>query len=62
MKNLFFALFSIVLLAGCTAESLEDYEKYNVDKTKIQRPGSQGISMEDVDKNKIRRPGSQDDD
>ncbi len=62
MKNLFFALLSIFLLAGCTADSLEDYEKYNVDKTKIQRPGSQGIYMEEADKDKIRRPGSQGDD
>lgn len=62
MKNVFFALFSIALLTGCTADSLEDYDQFNVDRTKIQRPGtqgSQGIYMEEVDKDKIRRPGSQ---
>ena len=53
MKNLFLALFSISLLASCTAESLEDYEKYNVDKTKIQRPGSQGIHLDKVETNQI---------
>lgn len=62
MKKVFFALFAIALLTGCTAESLEDYEKYNVDKTKIERPGSQGIHMEEVDKDKVRRPGTQGDD
>lgn len=59
MKNVFFALFSIALLTGCTADSFEDYDQFNVDRTKIQRPGSQGIYMEEVDKDKIRRPGSQ---
>ena len=59
MKKLFFALFAVGLLAGCTAESLDEYENYSVDKTKIQRPGSQGIYMDEVDKDKIRRPGSQ---
>ncbi len=59
MKNVIFALFSIVILTGCTADSLENYEQYNIDRTKIQRPGTQGIYMEEVDKDKIRRPGSQ---
>lgn len=59
MKNVFFSLFAIALLTSCTAESLDEYENYSVDKRKIERPGSQGISMEEVDKNKIRRPGSQ---
>ncbi|CAN5286071.1 hypothetical protein BH23BAC2_BH23BAC2_17230 [soil metagenome] len=62
MKNVFLALFTGALLTGCTADSLENYETYNVDKTKIQRPGSQGVYMEEVDKDKIRRPGSQGDD
>lgn len=53
MKKLLFSLFSIALLTGCTAESLDDYEKYNVDKTKIQRPGSQGIHLEEVEDNKV---------
>ncbi len=61
MKKLIFCLFAVVLLAGCTTDTLEDYESYNVDKTEVQRPGSQGIHMEEVDKDKIRRPGSQGD-
>ncbi len=59
MKNVFLALFSVALFIGCTTDSLEDYEQYNVDRTKIQRPGTQGVYMEEVDKDKIRRPGSQ---
>ncbi len=59
MRKLFFTVLAIGLLAGCTAESLDEYENYNVDKTKIERPGSQGIYMEEVDKDKIQRPGSQ---
>lgn len=59
MKNVIFALFTIGLFTSCTVDSLEDYEEYNVDKKKIQRPGSQGIYMEEVDKHKIQRPGSQ---
>lgn len=59
MKRVFFILFAGALLSGCSAESLEDHNIYEVDKTKIQRPGSQGIMMEEVDKTKIERPGSQ---
>ncbi len=61
MKKLIFGLFAMVFFAGCTADTLEDYENYNIDKTKVQRPGSQGIYMEEVDKDKVRRPGSQGD-
>lgn len=59
MKNVILALFTIGLFASCTVDSLEDYEEYNVDKKKIERPGSQGIYMDEVDKNKVQRPGSQ---
>lgn len=59
MKNLFFALLGVFLLSGCTAEPLENYEDQNVDKTKIERPGSQGINMDEIDKDKVQRPGSQ---
>lgn len=60
MKNLFIALFAIALFASCTADSLEDYDAYQVDKTKIVRPGSQDdTTAEEVDKDKVQRPGSQ---
>ncbi|MGG8497934.1 hypothetical protein ACQY1Q_16095 [Tenacibaculum sp. TC6] len=39
-------VFTIGLLSSCTDNSLDDIEKnrtvYNVDKTKIVRPGEQG--------------------
>ncbi len=59
MKKVILPLFAAALLIGCSAESIEDLQVYEVDKTKIQRPGSQGIVMEEVDKTKIERPGSQ---
>ncbi len=59
MKKVFFILFAAALLTGCSAESIEELEVFQVDKTKIERPGSQGIIMEEVDKTKIERPGSQ---
>lgn len=42
MRKVFFTLFAAALLIGCSAESIENLEVYEVDKTKIQRPGSQG--------------------
>lgn len=62
MKELILCFFALALLAGCTAESLEDYENKTIDKTKVERPGTQGIYMEEVDKDKVQRPGSQGDD
>lgn len=59
MKKLFFCFLGCALLTGCTAESLENYESQTVDKTKIERPGSQGIYMEEIDKDKVQRPGTQ---
>lgn len=59
MKKLVFILLGCALLTGCTAEPLESYENQTVDKTKIERPGSQGIYMEEIDKDKVQRPGSQ---
>lgn len=59
MKKFVFCLMCTALLIGCTADPIEDYESQNVDKTKIQRPGSQGIYMDEIDKDKVQRPGSQ---
>lgn len=59
MKKIVFCFMSAVLLIGCTVDPIEDYESQNVDKTKIQRPGSQGINMDEIDKDKVQRPGSQ---
>ncbi len=59
MKTFFYTLLGAVLLTGCTAESIDEYENYAIDKTKIERPGTQGVDMDEIDKNKIQRPGSQ---
>ena len=59
MKKLFFALFVTSVLASCSVESFDDYENYNVDRKKIERPGTQAVDMAEVDKHKVRRPGSQ---
>lgn len=61
MKNVFFALFTIILMAGCTADSLDEYENNNQQQF-TEVPDSNGIYMEEIDKDKIRRPGSQGDD
>ena len=59
MKKIFFALLGVALFTGCTAESIEDYETNTIDKTKIERPGTQGVNMDEIDKDKVQRPGSQ---
>lgn len=58
MKNLFKALFALLLLASCTAEPI-DHENFNTNP-QLQTPATNGIYMEEVDKDKIQRPGSQD--
>lgn len=60
MKNLFTALFALLLLGSCTAEPIEGYENSNPNP-QLQTPDSDGIYMEEIDKDKVQRPGSQGD-
>lgn len=38
MKKVFFILFAAALLTGCSAESIEDLDVYEVDKPKFSDP------------------------